>query len=337
MNLFFKNMIENASPIAMLRDEEGDKDAGAGAATDTTGADSQDGGDSGPSGADTQANTDTGNDGGQGGEGDQQADTDTKAGDGEQPKDKTDWRRDMAGDDDKFYEYLQRFAAPSDVGKSLQEQRKQISKMPKQLGENPTDEEIAAYRKSHNIPEKPEGYEESLKLPEGTVLGEADKPIIEDFFKFAHEKNWTPAQVNDAANWYFATEQSREAVMQEQLNQLEVTARTELREAWGNDYETNNGIIEAWFSRQPEVVKQHLQDSFKYNPEFAKWLANYVRENEPSATIIQDAEMTGVSIDDEIKKIQKIIRETPEVYEKDKEMQKRMSQLSTIKRKQRAA
>ncbi len=266
--------------------------------------------------------------------------------DGEPPKAETadDWRKRVAGEDDKFYKELQKYPSENDLGKKLQEMRKQISRIPPTLPKDATPEDIAAYRKKVGIPETPEGYEKGLLLPEGTVIGEADKPLIGDFLKVAHEKNWDQDKVNAAVNWYYQTQRQQEALLHEQEKAARAETIAELREDWGPDYEANRGMTKAWLGRQPDQVGDMLSNArgpdgrlLLNNSSFAKWLAAHIRETEPSATVIQDSETSGVSIQDEIKQIQDVIRTNPEKYERDKKMQARMAELSTIKRKMKSA
>lgn len=251
-----------------------------------------------------------------------------------------DWRKRVAGEDDKFYKELQKYSSETDLGKKLQEMRKQISKIPPTLPKDATAEDIAAYRKKVGIPETPEGYEKALVLPEGTVIGEADKPLIGDFLKVAHEKNWDQDKVNAAVNWYYQTQRQQEALLNEQEKAARSETIAELKEDWGPDYDANRGMTKAWLGRQPDQVGDMLANArgpdgrlLLNNAPFAKWLAAHIRETEPSATVIQDSEMSGVSIEDEIKQIQNVIRDAPDKYERDKKMQARMAQLSTIKQK----
>lgn len=316
-----KLFLESASRFIM---DEASDDAGGNADTGDTSADT--GADTG----DTGEKTDTGSKGDDGAASKGDEDKTTKT-------DAIDWRKEMAGDDKKFLSKLQRYATEGDFGAAYRDLEKKVISQPKELGEDPTDKEKTAFRKSAGIPEKPEGYKESLTLPEGTVIGEQDQPLIDDFFKDAHENNWHPEQVDQAVKWYLATEESRAQVMNEQLGEIETKVNIELRDAWGVDEKMNKNIIDAFFARQPEVVQQQLGDSYKYNADFAKWLAGYIRENESSARILNDSEMSGVSVEDEIKKIQDFIRKDPDMYAKDKVMQERMGQLATLKKNARAA
>ena len=69
------------------------------------------------------------------------------------------------------------------------------------LPPNATEEQVKAWRSENGIPEAPEKYE--LKLKDGLVIGEEDKPIIDAFLKSAHGANMTAQQASQAVDWYY--------------------------------------------------------------------------------------------------------------------------------------
>jgi hypothetical protein len=42
----------------------------------------------------------------------------------------------------------------------------------------------------------------TIELPDGVVLGEADREVVDAFTGAVHEKNWDNAKVNEALAWY---------------------------------------------------------------------------------------------------------------------------------------
>lgn len=246
------------------------------------------------------------------------------------------WREKMAGDDEKFLKQLKRFGSEEDFGKAYREMEKSKAQIKKPLPEDPSEEELAAWRKDNGIPETPEGYD--IKLPEGMVLGEDDKPMIDGFLEAMHGQNAHGDTVNKALEWYFSTQESQQVQAQEAERVAAQETVKALREEWGPEYKANHGMIKAWLDRQPDGIGEMLLNKrdaegnpIFNNPEFAKWLNNHIRQTDPSATVIHDAEMSGSSVQGEIAKIQKVIRDNPEEYKKDKKMQARLSELSSIK------
>ncbi len=92
------------------------------------------------------------------------------------------WRDEMAGGDEKERKRLERFASPADVYKSNRELEKKLStgKFKVDLPENPTEEQIAAYRKDMGIPE--DGKYDT-EIGGGFVWSDDDKPALDFFAK----------------------------------------------------------------------------------------------------------------------------------------------------------
>lgn len=91
-----------------------------------------------------------------------------------------DWRSKAAGGDEKLMKFLERYNSPKAVVGALVDARKLISQgVNRPPKADATPEEVAAWRAENGIPEKPDGYE--VSLPDGFVIGEADKPVVDSF------------------------------------------------------------------------------------------------------------------------------------------------------------
>lgn len=117
------------------------------------------------------------------------------------------WREELSGGDAKELERLKRFASPADIWKMAREAEAKITSgqlkttmTPEELAKA-TPEQLATYRKENGIPETPDKYE--LKLSNGVVVGEADKPIVDKFLGAMHAANMPPAAVNTALDTYY--------------------------------------------------------------------------------------------------------------------------------------
>lgn len=329
----FYRFLENGSTLPLLMDESGD-DAGAGAGSsgdadkkpaDKTPAGAQD--KSPAAGADSFLDDADSGDGGAPG-GDDKTKTDAS------------WRDMMAGQDEKFRKHLDRYGSLSDVGKKIRELEKMVGQVKKPLPENPTAEQLASWRKDNGLPETPEGYE--IKLPDGMTIPEDYKPVVSEFLKSMHGVNAPPAVVNSMIGWYM----QREETMRAQQIEADKTQREEtigkLRTELGGEYKATQGMIKAWLDRQGDIgqalagARGPDGKALFNNPEFVMWLNNHIRETEPSATVIHDAEMSGVSVEDEIKKIQDVIRNNPQAYKTDQKMQDRLAKLVAAKQSRAA-
>ena len=72
--------------------------------------------------------------------------------------------------------------------------------MKAELGPEPTDEALSAFRSENGIPSEAAGYLEDM--PEGLVVGENDKDIMIDFMGSLHSKNADPSIAHAAIEWY---------------------------------------------------------------------------------------------------------------------------------------
>jgi hypothetical protein len=166
--------------------------------------------------------------------------------------------------DTKFRERLNRFAAPTDVGKSWLELDGKVSagelKAPaKPLAADAKPEEVAAWRKDQGLPEKPEAMVAALKLPGGLVPGEADKPLLEAFAKDAFAANMDQATFDRVTGWYF--NQQAEIVQQRQQAdaRFEREALVTLAQEWGpTKFEQNRGAVANLVNLLPENVRDAL-------------------------------------------------------------------------------
>ena len=84
---------------------------------------------------------------------------------------------------DKKLKKLGRYASPQAALDALFNAQARISsgELKAPLKEDATPEEKAAWRAENNIPETPDKYE--LKLSDGLIVGDADKPLVDDFLK----------------------------------------------------------------------------------------------------------------------------------------------------------
>ena len=113
-----------------------------------------------------------------------------------------DWRDRMAGDDAKFRKQLERYQSPESFAKAHRELQAKLSSgefKSAKLPENPTDEELAAFRKEHNVPEKIEDY--LADMPGGVVLGDADRERVNSFLEAMHGQNVSKEHVQAAVAW----------------------------------------------------------------------------------------------------------------------------------------
>ncbi len=179
------------------------------------------------------------------------ADPDTPAAKGE-PSPTTwpeDWRKLVAGDDKKKAERLSRFTDPGKILDSFLALEKDLSsgKYRKALPSHYSSEELAEWRKANNVPEKPEDYD--TNLGNGIVWGEADKPHIDNFLKWAHEHNATPDEVKRNLGWW-AQYQDHLVDQQNEADAANASAAFQkMRELWGGETTKNQNFLKTVFDR----------------------------------------------------------------------------------------
>jgi hypothetical protein len=243
-----------------------------------------------------------------------------------------DWRTKLSPDG-KHAKTLDRFASPNALLDSYLALRGKVDsgelKAVKAYPDKGKPEEQAAWRKEHGIPDNPEGY--SLKFPDGLVVGDDDKPFVEDFLKTAHGVNATPEQVNNLLHWYYGNQEK--AVQQLEEKDVAYLKDTEdtLRAEWGGEYRTNVNAIKGLIDTMP----QDIQDAFANarlgdgtalmsNPHMARWLVHTARTINPMATVVPGAGANAASqIDDEIGQIETLMRTDRKAYNANEKMQER--------------
>ncbi len=246
-----------------------------------------------------------------------------------------DWRAAFAGGDEKRLSQLQRFVKPEDLGKSYFDAQAKITsgELLKPLPEDASEDDVKLYREQQGIPEESKGYLDSL--PDGMVIGEEDLPVVEFFANELHAANTPPQFVHAMIAAYdkFMTEEieARETADGELATEIEDSFRDE----WGSDYRVNKNLIEKQMARsfgegsQDTIMKARLPDGTPLMscPEFLRGMIELARTVNPAGHLIAADGDVGQSIDDEIGKIEKLMRTDRKAYNADAKMQERYRML----------
>jgi hypothetical protein len=226
---------------------------------------------------------------------------------------KEDWRAQAAKGDAKTLARLERYASPEAALNALASVQQRISagELRSQLRKDATPEELAQWRQENGIPDAADKYD--LKLSDGLVIGDDDKPIIDAFLKDLHGKNLSNDMASAVVDWYYR-DMERQVETREQEDQRQATdAQDALRAQWGDSYRQNINLIEGMLDMAPPGVK----DRFKFgrladgrpilaDPETIMWLNGLAREINPVTTVVPNAGANAAqAIDDEIKSIEK--------------------------------
>jgi len=247
-----------------------------------------------------------------------------------------DWREVLAGDDEKLLNELKRFTTPQMLVKSWKDTRTKISsgKYKSTLPDEPSEEELAAWRQENGVPESWEKYDRDLG--DGMVLGEEDAPIVDNFLQAMHEKNLPANVAKDVLSWYYQWNDSLQQEQYQKDEQFRQEARQELRADWGGEYQANLNAIRTvingdvadmlFSSRAPDgtIIGDH--------PVVLKALAQLARDANPSATIIPGSGTNNLqTVEDELAEINTLMRTDPHAYWKGPKSgyyQKRLQELN---------
>lgn len=225
-----------------------------------------------------------------------------------------DWRKAIAGSDESASKLLERYATPDAFGKAHLEAVKKISagEFAKPLPANATAEQVAAWRQANGIPEKPEAYFE--KLPNGRVIGEADKAMFDEVAKELHGLNVQPAVIHKLVDWYYGMADKETATLAETDQREKQEFEDSLRQAWGNDYRANmNHLGNFMQGLSPELQKAFGEGfggdgkKLMHNPAFVQWMASIAREFNPAGFVTPGGNENQMqSIDQELANLTKM-------------------------------
>jgi len=221
----------------------------------------------------------------------------------------------------------------------------------KKPGKDAKPEEIAEFHKAMGVPEKPEDYFKDIKLENGAVIGEADKPLVDAFAQRVHKVGATPAMVTEALNWYYQQQEEQAAAMDEADDEFRRESERALKDEYGAAFKRMTNAIGPLFSTAPGGT-DIKNDASLYarlmggrtadgriignDPDIVRWLVSLAQDVNPAATVVEDGNQSGLTIDAEIKQIETRMKEDRRGYFKDEAAQARYRELITARDKIRA-
>lgn len=245
----------------------------------------------------------------------------------------------MAGDDEKAKKLFERYTDPVAAGKALRELNLRISKgeLRSPLKKDATPEELNAWRQEHGIPDKPEGYE--LKFDNGLVIGDDDKPLVDQYVAAMHAQNATPEMVKAGVQTYLKMAADIAAGRKEMDADHSSETQEILRQEWGGDYKKNLGGMSALLTHAGKDVEEAVLNArgpdgrgLFNNPAVVKWFSGHARElGFTGGTVTPAGGDRMESVDQEISKIEGLMNNADgtrnPVYWKDEKMQGRYRDL----------
>lgn len=221
-----------------------------------------------------------------------------------------DWAAKLAGEDEKTLGLLKQYKSPAEMAKAFKELRKAFDARkpgaPLKLPENPTEEQVAEYRKAIGVPEKPEDYQ--VELPEGVELDPVGQVIQEDFLKTAHSLNMPPEMVQKTLNWFSELTAVQQQLRADQAAETRRQTEAELRKEWGGDFSGNvnlmtNILADRLGSKHADFCATELADGSRLgdNPQFIRLMADLARDaaGANAAMYYSDPASAGKSMEQE--------------------------------------
>ena len=208
------------------------------------------------------------------------------------------WRDEMAGGDEDFRKTLDRFNSPDAVVKSWREMRQKMDsgeyRRNVEYKAEWSDEEKAQYRKENGIPDAPDKY----TLPQGLVLGEADKPAVDKFLADMHSANLPDKYAGAVVDWYFKSQAEQQAAETTSDKQFQAQAEETLRTEWGPEYNANKNMAQEFATQRfgAEVGKALMGAG----ADVVKAVADLAREINPMMTLAPNSSAPGQALADEL-------------------------------------
>lgn len=271
-----------------------------------------------------------------------------------------DWREKMAehaaAGDKKAYarelKRLQRFTDPTSVYGFAREYEGKFDRggLVKVPAKDAKPEEIAEFHKAMGVPEKPEDYFKDIKLENGAVIGEADKPIVDIFATAMHKAGATPAVMNAMLNTYYAHQEEQAAAMDEADDEFRRESERALKDEYGAAFKRMTNAIGPLFSTAPGGT-DIKNDASLYarlmggrtadgriignDPDIVRWLVSLAQDVNPAATVVEDGNQSGLTIDAELAQIADM-RKTDKRKYYSEAVQRREAELLAAREKIRA-
>lgn len=219
------------------------------------------------------------------------------------------WRAKMSGDDKKESARLERFGSPADVWKAYRNLESKVSsgelKSVTALPANATPEQVSEYRKANGIPDAPDKYDTTM--PNGLVIGENDKPYVDNYLKYAHDKNMTTEQVKSNLEFYFKLQQDEMAQRKEQDGTYQIESVEKMKDEWGQEYKPNLNRIRGLLNMFSETEVDRLLTARTSDgritgddPAVLSMLNRLAREVDPAASVVPNSSNAPQAIADEL-------------------------------------
>lgn len=251
-----------------------------------------------------------------------------------------DWRERAAKGDEKKLARLKRFAAAENAFDSLFEAEQKIKTGEyKALPENPSEKELAAYRKANGIPEEPTAEAYGLAFPEGMEVTDADKAELGEYAEFFQSENISAEKAQKLMGLFVSKEEAKAQQLYDAAQQKTEDYRVELRSEYGKDYKRNTQIGNNFLAQQlgdkaPELTATTLADGTKLgdHPDFVRFIVNAGLASADDEALATTELSGGQSIADAYREALALVETDPKKYH-SKDHQDKLLRLAAAKSK----
>jgi hypothetical protein len=241
------------------------------------------------------------------------------------------WRHQMT-EDEKELRQLARYASPSDLWRKNRELEKKLSSgnLKPGLVNDPSEEDIADYRKAWGIPDSADKYDLS------GVKDESLKPVIAEFAKVGHGVHMTPEQMKAVAALVPDIQRRAVEAQAEADKKREVETIDALHAEWGADYRRNINVIHGLLdsTMAPDMKASFLGGRLadgtpiEASQGALKMLLELALVKNPAGVVVPSVNGDpGKGVKDQINEIRALRLTNRTKYDKDNDMQARERRL----------
>lgn len=232
-----------------------------------------------------------------------------------------DWRERMAGDNKQLLGWLKRHSSPKSLAEGGYTMRQKLSAgdLLPALPEKATPEELTSWREKNGIPTKAEGYLENL--PEGVVLGDEDKPIINEFAAAALAENTPPKAFKALIAQYYKLNEKLASEQHEADKNTWRESEDALRAEWGPEFRGKTGRMTRYLDNLPGGLGELLKDArlgdgtkLMGNQKALRWLDGMLSETDPMGTVVGTTGTVGSGPAERLGELQKLMRDQKSEY-----------------------
>lgn len=238
-----------------------------------------------------------------------------------------DWLARVSKGDEKAQKLFGRYASPEALAEAHLHLKRRLDsgEFKAALPKNPKAEELAAWRKDHGIPEKPEGYDlKDLNIPK------EDKEIVAGMVSRLHAKNASQDVVHEAVESYYAELGRQEQARSEKDEEQRLEVIDKLGAEWGGKFGSYRSRVENVLNIFPAAVRDALKSArlpdgtamFNHPDVMRGFLAISLRDVPEGVTVPAGEGDLGKSMVERYNEISKVMREDRQRYNKDAAMQK---------------